>query len=131
MIPCMTTHSAASFDHGNGPRPLNLTQQHGPFLKWTGDIRLSDMRQWTEIDRDMRHCHFLDLTCDMGINKQQRHATLPFLKIDRRHGDPHVKGPMVPYMTTTSFRGLSQTGSILIHTILLINWNAIINANRK
>ena len=42
------------------------------------------MRQGTEIDTDMRPCHFLNSTCDMGINKRQRHATLPFLKIDRR-----------------------------------------------
>ena len=54
------------------------------------------MRQGTEIESDMRHCHFLNLTCHMGINKQQRHETLPFLKIDRRHGDPPpVKGPCI------------------------------------
>ena len=26
-----------------GPRPLDSTRRHGPFLKSTGDIRLSDM----------------------------------------------------------------------------------------
>ena len=44
------------------------------------------MRQGTEIDSHMGH--FLNSICDMGIKKQQRHATLPFLKIDRGHGDP-------------------------------------------
>ena len=30
----------------------------------------------------------------MGINKRQRHATLAFLKIDRRHGDPPSRAPI-------------------------------------
>ena len=34
----------------------------------------------------------LNFECDMDINKQQRHATLAFIKIDRQHGDPPVKG---------------------------------------
>ena len=68
--------------------PLNSTRRHGPFLKSTGDMRLGDMRQGTEIDSDILHCHFLNSTCYMGINKRQRHATLPFLKIDRGHWDP-------------------------------------------
>ena len=41
---------------------------------------------------DMCHSLFLNSTCDMGINKRQRHATLAFLKIDRRHGDPPSRG---------------------------------------
>ena len=43
---------------------------------------------------DMRQGYFLKLTGDMALNKRQRHAKLAFLKIDRRHGDPAVKGPM-------------------------------------
>ena len=43
---------------------------------------------------DMRQGHFLNSTCDMGINKRQRHATFGFLKIDRRYEDPH-QGPQV------------------------------------
>ena len=31
----------------------------------------------------------------MAINKRQRHATLPFLKIDMRHWGPPVKGPII------------------------------------
>ena len=44
----------------NGPRPLNSTGRHGHFLKSTGDIRLSDMRQENKKDSDMRHAHFLN-----------------------------------------------------------------------
>ena len=36
---------------------------------------------------DMQQGYLLDLTCDMGINKQQRYAILSFVKIDRRHGN--------------------------------------------
>ena len=36
-------------------------------------------------DSDMRHGYFLILICDMVEDKQQRNATLPFLKIDIRH----------------------------------------------
>ena len=35
----------------------------------------------------MRQGYLLNLTCDMGINKQQIYAILAFLKIDRRHGE--------------------------------------------
>ena len=44
------------------------------------------MRQGFQKYSDMRQAYFLNSTCDMAINK--RHATLAFLKIDRRHGDP-------------------------------------------
>ena len=30
----------------------------------------------------------------MGIHKQQRHATLTFLKFDRRHGHPSSRAPL-------------------------------------
>ena len=58
-----------------------------------------DMRQGSEKYSDMRQGYFLNSTCDMAINKRQRHATLTFLKIDTRHWGPPVKGPihcMVP-----------------------------------
>ena len=41
----------------------------------------------------MRQGHFLNLTCDLAINKGQRHVTLAFLKIDTRHGDPPSMAP--------------------------------------
>ena len=72
----------------HGSRPFNLTGQHGPFLKSTGEILLNDQRQGSKHDSDMRVIHFLKSTCDMEENKRQRHVTLPFLKIDMRHGDP-------------------------------------------
>ena len=68
-----------------GPRPLKSTGRHGYFLNSTCDIELINMRQGyflnSTCDRD-----FLNSTCDMGIDKRQRHATLAFLKIDTRHG---------------------------------------------
>ena len=48
-----------------GPRPLNLTGQHGHFLKSTGDIRLTDMRLGNKNENDMRHAHLLNSTCDV------------------------------------------------------------------
>ena len=45
---------------------------------------------------DMRQGYLLNLTYDMGLNKQQRHAILllALLKIDRRHeellSEPHM-----------------------------------------
>ena len=57
----------------------------------------TDMREDFKQYSDMWQGYFLNLTCDMGINKRQRHATLAFLKINRRHGQatwgPPVKGP--------------------------------------
>ena len=55
-----------------------------------------DMRQSFQKYSDMQQGYFLNSTCDMAINKRQRHATLAFLKIDRGHGDPPpppLKGP--------------------------------------
>ena len=52
-----------------------------------------DMRQGHLSHSDMRHDHFLNSTGDMGINKRQRHATLAFLIIDRRHGHPPSRAP--------------------------------------
>ena len=56
--------------------------RHGLFLNLTCDIRLSDMRHGSKKDSDMRHGYFLNSTCDMVENKRQRHAILPFKKID-------------------------------------------------
>ena len=53
-----------------------------------------DMRHHFKKYSDMRQGYFLNLRCDMGINKGQRYATLAFLKIDRRHGSPD-KGPIL------------------------------------
>ena len=36
----------------------------------------------------MGYSSFLNLTSDITENKRQRHATLPFLKIDKRHWGP-------------------------------------------
>ena len=47
-----------------------------------------------KFDSDMRQGYFLNSTCDIAINKRQRHATLAFLKIDRRHGDPPSRAPL-------------------------------------
>ena len=41
----------------------------------------------------MGHSLFLNSTFDKGINKQQGHATLAFLKIDMLHGDPLSRAP--------------------------------------
>ena len=51
------------------------------------------MRQGFKKYSDMRQAYFLNLTCDMAMNKRQRHATLAFLEIDRRHGDPPSRAP--------------------------------------
>ena len=38
-------------------------------------------------------CLFLNSTCDNVDNKQQGHATLPFLKIDMRHWGAPSRAP--------------------------------------
>ena len=45
------------------------------------------MRHGFQKYSDMRQGYFLKSTGDIALNKCQRHATLAFLKIDRRHGD--------------------------------------------
>ena len=64
-----------------------------------------DMRQGHLRHSDMRHDHFLNSTGDMGINKRERHATLAFLKIDRRHGHPPSRAPQVHKYNPRSFKG--------------------------
>ena len=77
----------------NGPRPLKSTGRHGHFLNSTCDIEPIDMRQGHFLNLTCDRDIFVNSTCDMDKNKRQRHATLAFLKIDTRHGDPPVKGP--------------------------------------
>ena len=81
-----------------GPWPLKSTGRHGHFLKSTCDIELIDMRQGFQNYSEMRQGYFLYSACDMGINKRQRHATLAFPKIDRRHEDPPSRAPMLLYV---------------------------------
>ena len=56
--------------------------QHGALVTRQGHTHHSD--------------HFLNSKGNMVMNKRQRHATLAFLKIDRRHGHPR-QGPH-PYL---------------------------------
>ena len=88
------TYPKYVFLHHYGPRPLNSTQRHGFFLNSTCDISLNDMRHGGKKDSDMRHGYFLNSTSDMVEDKQQRHATLPFHKIDMQHWGPPIKGPL-------------------------------------
>ena len=44
--------------------------------------------------RYMGRGHLSNSTGDKGNFKRQRHATFPFLKVDMRHQDPLVKGPL-------------------------------------
>ena len=53
------------------------------------------MRQCFNKYSDMRQGYFLKSTGDMALNKRQRHATLAFNKIDRRHGDPPSRAPQL------------------------------------
>ena len=48
-----------------------------------------------EIGKDSDMGHALDLTCDIRINKQHRHATLAFLKFNRRHGYSLSRAPPI------------------------------------
>ena len=54
-----------------------------------------DMRHGDLVTGDMRNDHLLNSTGAMGINKRQRqrHATLAFLKIERRHGHSPSRAP--------------------------------------
>ena len=47
---------------------------------------------------DMGHSLFINLICDAWGNKQQRYATLPFLKIDISHSGPPVEGPLIMWV---------------------------------
>ena len=54
----------------NGPILLKSTGRHGHLLNSTCDIGLIDMYQVLK--------NIVTLTCEMGENKRQGHATLPF-----------------------------------------------------
>ena len=60
------------------------------------------MRQGFKKYSDMRQGYFLKSTGDIALNKRQRHATLAFLKIDRRHGDPPSRAPNLPFKSNTN-----------------------------
>ena len=53
------------------------------------------MRQGFQKYSDIRQGYFLKSTGDIALNKRQRHATLAFLKIDRRHWDPPSRAPVM------------------------------------
>ena len=102
--------------HGNF---LNSTWRHGILMTWrelkilvwpltpkidrvTLPFSKFDIRHWAYwhatgpfLKFDMGQGHVLHSTCDMGIDKWQRHVTLAFLKIDRWHGDPPSMAPLV------------------------------------
>ena len=81
---------------------------------------------------------FLNLICDIGLcdmqnaeNKQQRHATLPFLKIDIQQWGPSIKFPIrldacysYPCNKTLS---LSLTSYRPLQTHPDINWSGLEN----
>ena len=66
------------------------------FLISAGDIGLSDIRHGGKKCSDMGHSLYLNSTCEIGENKWQRRATLPFLKIDMRHRGPPSRPHQVP-----------------------------------
>ena len=86
-----STSSRHSWDRRHSP--LKLTGRHVLFLNPTCDTEPSHMRQGGTNYSDMGHSLFLNLTCNMGIYKRQRHAALAFLKIDRRHGNLPSRAP--------------------------------------
>ena len=53
------------------------------------------MLQGFQKHSDMRQGFFLNLTCDMGIHKQQRHVTVGFTKINMGHGGHLSRAPRV------------------------------------
>ena len=89
---CDTGHS----DMGHGGSKCN-TMGHSDFLNSTCDTGHSDMGHGGSKCNTMGHSDFLNSTCDIEENKRQRHATLPFLKIDTQHWDPPPpsKGPCI------------------------------------
>ena len=82
-------------NHYYGPWPLKSTGRQGCFWNSTCDIGPIDIRHGFQKYSDMRQGYFLKSTGDIAINKRQKHATLAFLKIDRRHGDPPSRAPLL------------------------------------
>ena len=97
----LSLHSGETPNYG--PRPLDSTRRHGLFLNLTCDISLSELRHGGKKYTDMKHGYFLNSTCNIGEDKRQRHATLPFHKIDMRHWGPPIKGPQTQSMCTLPF----------------------------
>ena len=69
----------------------NLTGRHGCFFKKNrqGDMTVFFYSTRRHGPKKIVTCDmetFLKSTCNMVKNKQQKHATLAFLKIDMRHG---------------------------------------------
>ena len=88
------------FDYGSIQScmsPLTRKFDMAFFLNSTCDIELIDMRQGFQRESAMRQGNFLNLTCDMSIIKQQGHATLAFLKIDRPHEEPPSRALSMVY----------------------------------
>ena len=69
------------------------------------------MRQGFKKYSDMRQGYLLNPTGDIALNKRQGHATLAFLKIDRRHGDPPSRAPIM-YPQPGSWRGERRGGGV-------------------
>ena len=63
---------------------------------------------------DMGHTILFNLTCDVGGNKRQRHATLSIIKIDMRHWGPQSRAPSNSPPPAVTFH---LHGSILDRTI--------------
>ena len=79
--------------------PLTLKIARGLSDRATLMFPKFDMQQRHKSHSDIRHDHFLNLTGDMGINKRQRHVTSAFLKIDRQHGHPPSRSPLVDILS--------------------------------
>ena len=90
------SHSFCPCNHRNGLWPLKSTEWQQHFLNLTSDIGLGDMRHEGDKCSDMGHIHILNSTCDIEETYRQRHAMLPFLKMDMRHWGPPIKGPTEP-----------------------------------
>ena len=94
----------------DGPWPLKSTGRQGCFLNSTCEIGPIDMRHGFQKYSDMRQGYFLKSTGDIALNKWQRHATLAFLKIDRRHGDPPSRAPRLEDLARAPHVGLRDGG---------------------
>ena len=92
-----------------GPRPLKSTGRHGHFLNSTGRHQSSDS--------DIGSNNIV--TWDIGNNRQQRDATLAFLKIDMQHQEPPVP-PSRALMFLTVY-----TQYILLFTFLDMSVQAV------
>ena len=94
------------------------------------------MRQGFKKYSDMRQAYFLNSTCDMAINRRQRHTTLAFLKIDRRHGDPPSRAPILDGLDGTGGSTFGtetlyhRDDALLYIAYVMLIWAAPIPADR-